>query len=108
MDQINEFYIVGIGFGASGLSGALRAEHLGGRVLLIEKPSVIGGTTAMSAGCIWVPNHHHQRKLGVDDLPEDAIAYGLLTTIYLTQSKFVSRVWSPCIPSSHHAHNQVS
>ena len=105
MAQINKFYIVVIGSEASGLSAALRAQHLGGRMLLIEKASVTGGATAMPGGCIWVPNHHHQGKLGVEDLSKDAIAFGLLTTIYLTQSKFVSRVWSPCIPSSHHAHN---
>ena len=75
MDQINEFYIFVIGSEASGLSAALRAQHLGGRMLLIEKASVTGGATAMPGGCIWVPNHHHQRKLGVDDLPEGAIAY---------------------------------
>ncbi len=75
MELINEFDIVVIGSGASGMSAALRAQYLGARVLVIEKAQIIGGTTAMSGGCIWIPNHHHQKKLGVEDTPEDALAY---------------------------------
>ena len=75
MEQISEFDIIVIGSGASGLSAALRAQHLGARVLVIEKAQIIGGTTAMSGGCIWVPNHHHQKNLGVEDTAEDALAY---------------------------------
>ena len=75
MDQIYKFDIAVIGSGASGLSAALHAQHLGAKVLLIEKAPFVGGTTAMSGGCIWVPNHHHQERLAVKDTPEDAMAY---------------------------------
>ncbi|MEK9724206.1 MAG: FAD-dependent oxidoreductase, partial [Rhodospirillaceae bacterium] len=67
--------VVVVGTGAAGLSAALRARHLGAHVLVIEKSHLIGGTTAMSGGCIWVPNHHHQKRLGVTDSPDDAMAY---------------------------------
>ena len=75
MNEIHSFDIVVIGSGASGFSAALRAQHLGANVLLIEKAPILGGTTAMSGGCIWVPNHHHQQRLGVRDTPEEAMTY---------------------------------
>ena len=75
MNRINQFDVVVIGSGAAGLSAGLRAQHLGAKVLVLEKASVIGGTTAMSGGCIWVPNHHHQVRHGVSDSPEEAMAY---------------------------------
>ena len=75
MNGTHQFDVVVVGSGAAGLSAALRAQYLGAKVLVIEKAPVIGGTTAMSGGCIWVPNHHHQSKLGVSDSPEEAMAY---------------------------------
>ena len=44
-------------------------------MLVIEKSERIGGTTAMSGGCIWIPCHHHQAELGVADTPEMALEY---------------------------------
>ena len=70
-----EYDVVIVGSGAAGLSAALRAGHLGAKVLVIEKAPIIGGTTAMSGGCIWVPNHHHQARLGVQDSADDAMNY---------------------------------
>ena len=70
-----EYDIVIVGSGAAGLSAALRAAHLGARVLVLEKAAILGGTTAMSGGCIWVPNHHHQARLGVQDSMDDAMNY---------------------------------
>lgn len=67
--------VVVVGSGAAGLSAALAAAVRGARVLVIEKAPVIGGTTAMSGGCIWVPCHHHQKTMGVIDTPEAALEY---------------------------------
>ncbi|MEK9754535.1 MAG: FAD-dependent oxidoreductase [Rhodospirillaceae bacterium] len=64
-----------VGSGAAGLSAALAAADAGAKVLVIEKSDRIGGTTAMSGGCIWVPNHHHQAAMGVADSPEMAMRY---------------------------------
>ncbi len=69
------FDAVVVGSGAAGLSAALAAAKAGAKVLVIEKSDRIGGTTAMSGGCIWVPNHHHQAGLGVSDSPEKAMQY---------------------------------
>ncbi|SFI94556.1 FAD-dependent oxidoreductase [Bradyrhizobium sp. Gha] len=64
-----------VGSGAAGLTAAITAEEAGLRVLLVEKTEFIGGTTAFSAGVIWIPNNGPARKLGVIDTPEDAIRY---------------------------------
>ena len=48
----NEFDVVVVGTGAAGLSAALAADANGAKVLVIEKADVVGGTTAMSGGCI--------------------------------------------------------
>jgi succinate dehydrogenase/fumarate reductase flavoprotein subunit len=46
-----------IGSGAGGLSAAITAQHFGCRVLVIEKQTVFGGTTARSGGWLWVPGN---------------------------------------------------
>ncbi|MBL4721300.1 MAG: FAD-dependent oxidoreductase, partial [Alphaproteobacteria bacterium] len=67
--------VVVMGTGAAGLSAALSAAVKGARVLVLEKAPVLGGTTAMSGGCIWAPNNHHMARLGVSDSPEAALKY---------------------------------
>jgi 3-oxosteroid 1-dehydrogenase len=63
------------GSGVAGLSGALVAALEGASVLVLEKADVVGGTTAMSGGGVWVPNNHHMGEQGVEDSREDALAY---------------------------------
>jgi len=67
--------VVVLGSGAAGLMAALVASFLGARVLLAEKSHLIGGTTAMSGGCIWVPNNHLMRAAGLPDSADDALSY---------------------------------
>jgi 3-oxosteroid 1-dehydrogenase len=69
------FDVVVIGSGAAGLSAALAAAARGARVLVLEKSQLLGGTTAMSGGCIWVPCHHHMARLGVSDSRDAALRY---------------------------------
>ncbi len=69
------FDAVIVGSGAAGLSAALAAADTGAKVLVIEKSDRIGGTTAMSGGCIWIPCHHHQARMGVVDSREKAMEY---------------------------------
>lgn len=64
-----------IGSGAAGLTSALAASHNGLRVAVIEKEPVIGGTTALSEGMIWVPLSRHARDAGLDDTAGAALAY---------------------------------
>ncbi len=71
----SDFDVVVVGSGAAGLSAALAARVRGARVLVLEKAPVLGGTSAMSGGCIWVPCHHHMGTLGVRDSREAALGY---------------------------------
>ena len=71
----NEFDVVVVGTGAAGLSAALAADANGAKVLVIEKADVVGGTTAMSGGCIWAPRNHKAEQLGIEDSPGSG--YGL-------------------------------
>ena len=63
------------GAGAAGMTGAVVAHQLGGSVLVVEKESVYGGTTAKSGGVAWIPNNHRQSEVQVNDSAEEAYAY---------------------------------
>lgn len=67
--------LVVIGSGGAGLTGALTAAIGGLRVTVLEKTELLGGTTAVSGGTVWVPNNHHEPEAGVADSPEDALTY---------------------------------
>ena len=62
-----------LGAGAGGMTAALTAAVLGLRVLLIEKTELVGGTSARSAGSVWVPNSRHSPP-GEDSF-EKALTY---------------------------------
>ena len=55
------------GAGAAGMTAALVAALEGLNVLLCEKSSQVGGTTATSAGTIWVPETRQARDAGFTD-----------------------------------------
>lgn len=61
-----------IGGGAAGMSAALFAKLNGLDVLLCEKASQVGGTSATSGGTIWAPGSHLSVKAGVPDDIEQA------------------------------------
>lgn len=63
------------GSGAAGLSAALFAVKKGLRVVLCEKSAQIGGTTATSAGMIWIPGNRQAREDGIEDSIERAQEY---------------------------------
>jgi FAD binding domain len=62
-----------LGNGAAGMTAALTASVLGLDVLLVEKTAMVGGTTARSAGSVWVPNSRHSAP--GNDSPENALRY---------------------------------
>jgi len=64
-----------VGSGAAGLSAALVASVCCARVLVLEKSTLLGGTSAMSGGGTWIPCNRHAREAGVEDSPEDAMRY---------------------------------
>lgn len=73
--ETNTYDVVVVGSGAAGLSAALSAAARGSRVLILEKSDLVGGTTAMSGGGVWVPCHHYQAGIGAADSREEALDY---------------------------------
>lgn len=67
--------LVVLGSGAAGLASALYAGRADCSVLVAEKAERLGGTTAMSGGCIWAPGNDHMAAAGLTDSPEEALTY---------------------------------
>lgn len=74
-DQQNRFDVIVVGSGASGLTAALTARKAGLKVLVVEKADVLGGTSALSGGWIWVPGNDFAKAEGIDDSLDDAKRY---------------------------------
>ncbi|MFI6581388.1 FAD-dependent oxidoreductase [Embleya sp. NPDC050493] len=64
--------VVVVGSGGAALTAATLAHDDGAEVLILEKSAMLGGTTAVSGGVMWLPGNHHMT--GGDDR-EDALAY---------------------------------
>ncbi len=68
------------GSGAGGLAAAVAARKCGLEVIVAEKESLFGGTTARSGGWLWIPNHPLQAAIGIRDSLEEASTYLLHET----------------------------
>ncbi|MFM7028246.1 MAG: FAD-binding protein [Chakrabartia sp.] len=64
-----------IGSGAGGLLSALVAAANRAEVLIVEKESQWGGTSATSGAGIWIPASDQARAAGFDDKTDDAFKY---------------------------------
>jgi len=64
-----------VGSGAGALSAAVTAAHLGLKVLVVEKDSHYGGTTAWSGGWMWIPRNHLALKAGIAEPIEKPLSY---------------------------------
>jgi len=71
----SEFDVVVIGSGAGGLTSAILAHDRGSKTVVLEKSRMLGGTTSISAGVIWIPNNIHSLDAGVQDTREAALTY---------------------------------
>jgi len=68
--------VVVLGTGAAGLTAALSAHDFGaGEVLILEKFGMIGGTSAMSGGMLWIPLNDQQAEHGIDDSYDEVVTY---------------------------------
>ena len=82
-DEVVDVLVVGTGCG--GLTAALTASILNpSKVLVIEKSHLIGGTSAISGGVIWIPDNHLAVESGADDSIAEAKEY-LKATIPLDE-----------------------
>ena len=75
MEELARAEVVVIGSGAAGLSAALAAREAGASVVLLERSGLIGGTSAVSGGALWIPLNHHMAEAGVEDSREEALSY---------------------------------
>ena len=68
--------VVVLGSGGAAMTAAIAAHDFGATdVVSLEKSGLVGGTTAMSGGMLWIPNNHHQQAAGIADSDEDIVAY---------------------------------
>ena len=72
-DVVTDCVMVGSGGGS--LCAALAADSAGLQTLVLEKEDVIGGSTAMSGGVLWLPDNPVSRRAGVHDSRADALDY---------------------------------
>ncbi|MGO1858904.1 FAD-binding protein [Ancrocorticia populi] len=63
------------GSGASGLAAALAAHDAGGEPLVLEASDLLGGSSAMSGGEVWIPNNPLMKPAGARDSEEEARTY---------------------------------
>jgi succinate dehydrogenase/fumarate reductase flavoprotein subunit len=63
------------GGGAAGMATALAAALEGLDVVLCEKSDQLGGTTATSAGTVWIPGNTQSVRAGLQDSARDAEIY---------------------------------
>jgi len=71
-DTCVDLLVVGSG---TGMAAALAAHELGLSVLIVEKSSYVGGSTARSGGALWLPASPVLRDAGANDTEERASAY---------------------------------
>ena len=72
-DETTDFVVVGSGGGS--MMAALAMADAGRRCIILEKTDKVGGSTAMSGGVFWIPNHPLQAEAGVEDSAEMARTY---------------------------------
>jgi succinate dehydrogenase/fumarate reductase flavoprotein subunit len=65
-----------LGSGGAALTAAIAAYDFGAKdVVILEKSGMVGGTTAMSGGMLWIPNNLYQQEAGIEDSDDDVVAY---------------------------------
>jgi hypothetical protein len=70
-----DFDLIVLGAGGAGLAAALFGATEGLKTLVIEHTAFVGGTTALSAGSLWIPGSEAGRKVNPEDTPAQALAY---------------------------------
>ncbi len=72
---MTEVDLLVIGSGAGGLATAVAAAHLGLSVLVAEKESQYGGTTAWSGGWMWIPRNPLAVAAGITEDLQQPLSY---------------------------------
>lgn len=66
----NDYDIIVVGGGGSGLAAAVSAAEHGANVLLLEKQPALGGTTGIAVGSFTASRTRLQKRSGIEDSPE--------------------------------------
>ncbi|MGI9294913.1 MAG: FAD-dependent oxidoreductase [Pseudomonadales bacterium] len=69
------FDCVIVGSGGGSMCAALVLRAVGKSVLILEKTELLGGTTAISGGVMWIPNNPFMAENGIADSTEQALEY---------------------------------
>jgi len=64
-----------VGSGGGGMVAALAAIDAGIEPLVVEKQALVGGSTGLSGGMVWLPNNPLMQSEGIEDSHEDGLAY---------------------------------
>jgi 3-oxosteroid 1-dehydrogenase len=72
-DHETDVLVVGSGVGAA--TAAITAHENGDAVIVLEKAPITGGTSAKSAGVLWVPDNFTLKARGIQDKKEDCLKY---------------------------------
>ena len=65
-----------MGSGNGAMTGAICSHDMGvGSILVIEKGSRFGGTSALSGGGVWAPVNRYAREANARDSYEEALEY---------------------------------
>ena len=67
--------VIVVGSGSAAMTAALAAKEAGLDPMIIESTGLVGGSSAMSGGGLWIPNNPLMLKAGVHDTYEDARMY---------------------------------
>lgn len=67
--------VVVLGSGAAGLGAALTATELGLSVIVLEAQKLVGGSSALAGGGMWVPCNRFMADDGEPDSQEQALLY---------------------------------
>ena len=71
----DSYDLVIVGSGGGGMTAALAAADAGLRPIVLEKRDLIGGSTAMSGGVVWVTDNPLMRADGIPDSYDLALAH---------------------------------
>jgi len=85
-DHETDILVVGSGVGAA--AAAVTAHENGDAVIVLEKAPIAGGTSAKSAGVLWIPDNFTLRAKGIEDRKEDC-EFELLEAYYDNASRCV-------------------